>query len=78
MARPLPRSPRELTRLPTLLQRPARSALTALHCDAPALLLPTAAVAVLAIDSRWSEISRGRASLIDLVRPRELKKRELT
>ena len=40
-------------------------------------LLPTAAVAVLSIDMSWAEIDRGGASLIDLVRPRELTKRGL-
>jgi phosphohistidine phosphatase len=36
-------------------------------------LLPTAAVAVLAFDLRWREVARGSGSLIDLVRPRDLK-----
>ena len=40
-------------------------------------VLPTAAVAVLAFDSRWGDIKRGSASLVDLVRPRELGKRGL-
>ncbi|MDH3453002.1 MAG: histidine phosphatase family protein [Gammaproteobacteria bacterium] len=38
-------------------------------------LLPTAAVAVLELDSRWGDVKQGSATLLDLVRARELKKR---
>jgi len=35
---------------------------------------PTAAVAHLRTDSAWHELDRGRASLVKLVRPRELER----